>query len=169
MPPAAVSRCVVALRTVITLDQDFSEAWFELGVLLLQQDQVLEAVDMLERCVKHDPSHVNAYNALGNARLRLGQSDSAMEAYELAVEALKIQVASHVDRSRQLRADGFHRDALNEAALALQLDPLDGPALLCHGLALVALNEHQAARQDLELLWLNHPPLAERLRRVLVD
>lgn len=158
-----------ALRTVVTLERDFSEAWFELGLLLLKQDQVIEAVDMLEKCVKHDPSHVNAYNALGNARLRLGQNDDAMRAYELAVQALETLVARHVDRSRQLRADGRHQDALHEATLALQLDPLNGPALLCHGLALVALDRHQLARRDLEQLWLNHPPLAKRLRQVLVD
>jgi tetratricopeptide (TPR) repeat protein len=92
-----------------------------------------------------------------------------MQAYELAVEALDVLVAGHVDRSRLLRADGLYRDALNEAALALQLDPLNGPALLCHGLALVALDRHPQARRDLEQLWLNHPPLAERLRRVLRD
>lgn len=67
------------LRRACELAPDSAAAWFNLGKVLKQRDQgVDEACDALERVLDLEPEHISARLALADARLSLGDIDTAI-------------------------------------------------------------------------------------------
>lgn len=52
---------------------DDAEIAYNLGICLSELGRVAECVEPLERCVRLDPAHANAWVGLGDARTRLAQ------------------------------------------------------------------------------------------------
>lgn len=65
------------LRTAVELEPDFAEAYYNLGILLMELDQSAEAIAPLERAKEIDPEVLDYTVALGRAYAATGKTDDA--------------------------------------------------------------------------------------------
>jgi tetratricopeptide (TPR) repeat protein len=72
-------------RRAIALRADFTDAWINLGVLLLEGQQYLEAVVVYEEATARCPASALLHFNLGVAREELKQYDEAVRAYGQAI------------------------------------------------------------------------------------
>lgn len=68
------------LRTLNRHYPDHQDILFNYGMMLTDLGRMKEAIDLLSRLTTINPQHANAWNALGIAYLRNGQSDDAEKA-----------------------------------------------------------------------------------------
>src|SRR5437588_58464 len=64
---------IAAFESALKLDPVSSEAHYNLALALLEKGDVSRAAKELEGVVRQQPNTPDAHNALGSARLRLGQ------------------------------------------------------------------------------------------------
>jgi len=69
----------------ISIEPNYAEAHFNLGVVLQDQDQKEEAVESYKKAISIQPNYYDAHNNLGNVLLGLGQIDAAIESLEWAI------------------------------------------------------------------------------------
>lgn len=70
------------LREMLELDPDDLELHYTLGMRLLDNGDIREAVDHLVSVIDLDPNHVASHLALGQAYMRLGREEDAREVLE---------------------------------------------------------------------------------------
>src|SRR5439155_25769851 len=86
--------------TPVSLDDKAAvESRFQVGLSLLQQGKLAQAVEALQQAIKMDPDLVDAYYTLGQAYSRLGVEkfpaavDQFVEALRLKSDSAKARVA----------------------------------------------------------------------------
>ena len=82
-PPADLKRVEALLRQAVTLDRKLAKGFFELGVLLSEQQRYKEAIQELQRAIKLEPDLAQAHYRLAQAYQRTGQP--ALAAKELEI------------------------------------------------------------------------------------
>ncbi len=76
---------------------------YDLGVTLLEAGQLREAADTLRRVVVRCPRNTRAYYALGLALERMGQPQSAGEAYDRFLQLAPSRYADMIADARARR------------------------------------------------------------------
>jgi tetratricopeptide (TPR) repeat protein len=107
------------LREVIELAPTFAKPYEDLGTLLLKQGKAEEAVPLLEKATRLDPSLEAAHFQLGRAYARLGDGKKADTAYEKSFElspvrGLMAQAAEHHKAGRFQEAERLCRQVLQK-------------------------------------------------------
>jgi tetratricopeptide (TPR) repeat protein len=87
-------------RNAITLRPGFEDAWINLGVLLLEGRQVLEAVVVYEEALAHCSNSALLYFNLGVAREELKKFDLALRAYTHAIRLDPVFADAHFNAGR---------------------------------------------------------------------
>ena len=64
-----LNEAIEAYKKCISLKPDFSDAHFNLGIVLNNYGKYNEAIDSFNRAVFYNPNHAEAYNNLGNVLL----------------------------------------------------------------------------------------------------
>jgi tetratricopeptide (TPR) repeat protein len=74
-------RARVAFTRALSLQPDFPEAYYDLGVIEQDRGNYREAIVLYQRTTEMNPEYWPAWNNLGNSFLALGESARALEAY----------------------------------------------------------------------------------------
>lgn len=77
LDPDGLRRVEALLRRSVTLDPKLTKGFFELGVLLADQDRHTEAIEQLKRATTLDPSLSQAHYRLAQLYQRTGRQDLA--------------------------------------------------------------------------------------------
>ena len=86
--PADLRKVEVLLRRAIALDPRLAKGFFELGILLSDQQRYKEAIQELRQAIRLEPAQAQAHYRLAQAYRRTGQN--ALAATELEIfERLK--------------------------------------------------------------------------------
>lgn len=109
----------------IQLQPDFTHAQFNLARMLMQKQQLPQAVIQLKRTVQLDPQHVGALNMLGTA---LGRQQKFAEAQAYLERAVRLD-PNHAEARNNLGAayagQGRLQEAITQFEAALRLNPND--------------------------------------------
>jgi len=138
------------LQEAVTLDTGLTEAWEALGVVLGRMERYHEAIDIFRRLEELAPDEPMVNTNLSLFSMKLGDKEEAEKQKALAtlkkfgsgLTAKEIAVRDET-RRREKAADARRRKAL--FAEVLELDPVDGPALMGMGGALFDLGEAEEA------------------------
>lgn len=113
---------VEAYQNALKLNPNSDIALNELGVTLLQQHHVGEAIDEFRKAIKIKPT-AEAYNNLGMALREQGRLDEAEQAYRSALNINPEDTAARNNLSVLLDEKGDRNRALEEAKEAVKRDP----------------------------------------------
>lgn len=80
-----LNRAKTIYREIINLDGSYAEAYFNTGLLLLDQDSVEKARDHFDLTLKTDPLFIKAFYFRGVAEEKLGQKKEALADYDQAL------------------------------------------------------------------------------------
>ena len=156
-----------ALREAVRLAPRLTEARVRLGTALGEAGRWAEAAEGLEAAVAQDPRrHPDAWNALGLARLQLGQTGRAVAALRRAVWLDPRLATPRANLGAALLAAGDAPAAEAQLRAALRLDPDERSALGNLGLVLAQRGDAVEARALFERL-LRLDPTDTRARAAL--
>ena len=74
-------------ESIIKIDSDFSDAYYNLGIIFKNISQIDKSIDNFEKCIKINPKKFEAYNNLGNIYRDKQQIETAFNLY---IESLEI-------------------------------------------------------------------------------
>ena len=130
---------IEAYQQAITLDEFLPWIHNNLGVLLLELDQVDLAVDHFQKTLNLNPQNTDAYHNLGNAFYELSEWQAAAKAYQHALDLDSSLVDIKADRA----GINLYQSELDEARVAWEGVLLEKPRhmLALQGLGVIALLE----------------------------
>ena len=96
---------------------------YNLGVVLLQRQQVEEAILHLQRVLQLKPDDPEALYGLGNALLQTGRTDEAISYYEKAIAKIPSFVEAHHNLGNALVQKGSLAEAIPHYEKVLELKP----------------------------------------------
>ena len=131
-------------EAVLRRAPDDAQVHFNLGVLLEQRGQAVDAREQYERALRLDPQHAGARLNLGASRLDGGDPEGALRELDAVISAAP-SADAHANRSRALLALFRDKEALEAAQAALALDPGHKRALLERVAALASLGRVEEA------------------------
>lgn len=76
---------IQAYNNAITLNSDFSEAYFNMGITFTKQGKFDEAINAYRKTVSLNPNHIDAYNNMSNIYLQHGKLNEAIEGLKKAL------------------------------------------------------------------------------------
>lgn len=113
-------------RQAIAASNDLAGAWNNLGVVLMQQENYMEATNAFRRAADLLPSDPTPYENLGLTYQRAGYSEDAMRAYSMSLERdpnWLPSIRGYATSAKLLnRADDADLDVLRRG-LMLDMDP----------------------------------------------
>lgn len=127
---------------------DDAEIAYNLGICLSELGRVAECVEPLERCVRLEPAHANAWVGLGVAHTRLGDGSKAREALEKAVALAPDNPFAQRNLGAALMKEGHFDAALGHLRIAVERAPDDPAALLGLAQCLESLGGDNKAEAD---------------------
>jgi len=117
------------LETALEQNENFTEAWFVLGMLRGEKQDIPGAMDAFRRVVVIDPEHGRAWYNLGLAHVQNGNRDAGIIALQKA-EAFSENTADAAYALATLYAQSNDTDKAKEALdRALQANPRHRPSL----------------------------------------
>lgn len=114
-------------RKVLAMEPENNDLWFELGSVYLEDlEDVDNALDAFQRCVRFDEDDTIAYYMLGECHRRKGNNEAAMDAFLRSI-SLRPDNAGPRNRIIQMLIEKQQlSDAREQARELLRLDP-DSP------------------------------------------
>jgi protein O-mannosyl-transferase len=136
-------------------------AHYELGMVMLYQGRIDEAIAQYQAALQINPSYAAAYNNLGNTLLMEGRTGEAIAQFG---ELLKINPSSaeaHYNLGNALSSQGRTDEAIAEYRAALQLNPSYALAHNNLGKALIEQGKEGEAIEQMEQAVALQPASAE--------
>lgn len=127
------------------LTQDYSTAYYRLGVTAASRDQMDRAVVYYQKAIDIDNNNSLAHNNLGYALLVSGEYYEAIRHFEEAARISPEFAAAHLNQGQALSALGHHRAAIAEYRKAIGLKPDYAEAYCCLGLTLATNGQQDQA------------------------
>lgn len=144
-------RAIHHYRAAVNSRPDFLDAQYNLGLTLVQANDLTAARQHFAEMDAIEPGHAAANYQLGNIAIRMQQFDAAVARFERAIET----DPQHADAHLNLGAILFAQDRLTEAVphlqFVVQLQPQDAQVRSNLGAALLQQCEVAAAIEQLEL------------------
>ena len=129
-------------QAAATLQPDLAEAHNNLGLALLNQGQVAEALLCFERAIELRPDLVDARNNLGLACSAQGEPDRALASFEHAVQIDPDHFGALTNLANAFKDQGRAAEAIAYYRLALASRPDDAPV---HSNLLLAMHYQPGA------------------------
>ncbi|QDT69230.1 Thiol-disulfide oxidoreductase ResA [Planctomycetes bacterium MalM25] len=146
------------LRAAIRLDPQNADALMELGVAAAQQGDVPQAIELLERSVRHaDPPSAAAHFNLGKALRLAGRPAEAKRQLELSLEADPKQSPAHETLGHLAVGERDFKSAATSFAAAWKLDSTNKNHLTNLVAALMQTGEATKATEALEAALRREP------------
>ena len=73
------------MSKAITLNPNFTEAYDNLGIILLELGKIKETIAIFNKAISLNPKYTKAYNSLGAAYLALGNIKDAVASFNKAI------------------------------------------------------------------------------------
>jgi tetratricopeptide (TPR) repeat protein len=163
------------LRELLTLEPDNAEAWYRLGNVLKDLNQLTDALDSYQRAIEFRPRYGAAYCNRGVVLLSLGRADEALDGLRQAIEIDPHDAIAHYNLGLTHHMLNQSDAALESYGRAIELkptfsEPHFGRARLCEesGRWLDALSDYDRAlllRPDLEKVHMHRGNVLVQLRR----
>ncbi len=120
-----LDQAVAAFREALTIDPGYGDAFYNLGVSLLEKGELGEAVEVLRRAISISPDHGLAQRSLGVALRQSGQLVEAAVSLQRAVELLPNDVFALRYLASVLQETGEWEKAIVASQRAIALKPDD--------------------------------------------
>ena len=91
------------LKRAVAVDPNYSDAYFQLGILYSDQHKYSEAVEQFERALKINPDSANAHYRLGQALARLGNETRAHEEFAVFERLRKSESDETITKQNQIQ------------------------------------------------------------------
>ena len=150
-----------AYEAIVAADPAHADAWHFLGVVAIQSDDPLRAVDLIGRAITIHPGKAMYYMNHGNVLRQIGQMEAALASFDQAVA-----IAPDFTDAYVLRGNILHELQQLDAAVAsfdraLALRPHDLVVCFNRGNALRALGQWEAAIASFDQALAVDPHCAE--------
>lgn len=146
-----------AYRKAIKADQDFVEAYNNLGNVLVDRERLQEAAGAYRKAIKILPNHPMLLNNLGHTLQLQGESEKAIGWFEKAIAQDSSYADAYVNLGNALRYADQPERALGYYRQATIIDPEHLEAFINMGILLMELKDPQAAVAGLEKAVLIKP------------
>jgi predicted O-linked N-acetylglucosamine transferase (SPINDLY family) len=146
-------------RKIIEREPDHADALHALGVVSLQNGDVVTGLSLVQRSLESDPSQPHVHCSLGNALHDLGRNDEALASYAMALRLAPNFAGALFNQGNVLMKLGRTPEALASFDQALLLQPAHAEAHLNRGNALLALNRPLEALQSYRSALAQQPAL----------
>src|SRR3989475_745850 len=123
-------------RHAVAIDPMSPTSQFSLGLALVRQGKLVEAVEHYEQALKITPDHVDARTNVGIALARQGKLAEAIEQYHRALQIKPDHADAHTNWGAALAQQGKLDEAIEHYRQALQIRPESADAHNHWGLAL---------------------------------
>ncbi len=158
-------------RQAVALKPDYADAIVALASAiriravigeLPRESTFSEALVLLNQALDIDPQHVEALVEIGEIQHRhFWEFDDAASYYQRAIEASPGDASARSAYSRFLSKAGLQPEAVSEARVAIDLNPLSAGARSSLTLRLIRAGDLEAARQSLEAFKSSSPDHAD--------
>ena len=150
-----------AYEAIVAADPAHADAWHFLGVVAIQSDDPLRALDWIGRAIAINPGNAMYYMNHGNVLRQTGHMQAALASFDQAIAMAPDFADAHV-----LRGNTLHELQQLEAAVAsfdraLALRPQDVVVCFNRGNALRALGQWEAAIASFDQALAVDPHCAE--------
>ena len=106
-----------------------AQAWFSVGYLYHERDDLETAIDAYTKAIELNPALAGAYNNRGNAKSNLSQYQAALADYDRAIELNPAWAGAYTNRGLVKRDLGQYQAALADHDRAIELNPALGRSL----------------------------------------
>lgn len=136
---------ILLLELFLSGDPDNPDLLYNLGMAYSDQNQLNQAIALLQRLVAIEPGHVNGRVALGVALLRNKNDDQGIEELETAIKHDPRNLWAHRNLGAGLMRLKRHAQAEEHLRLATEIDPNDQASMYGYGQALDAGEKFEQA------------------------
>ncbi len=133
------------LEKCLTLEPDFTEAWYELAFCKDMLGKMEESSDCYQKTIDQDPYNVNAWYNKGLVLSKLKQYDEALECYDMAIAIADDFSSAWYNRANVLAITGKIEEAAESYLKTIEFEPDDINALYNLGIAYEELEEYDKA------------------------
>ena len=98
---------------------------FDAAVQALKNEHYDAAIDLLQRVVKLEPKHKDAWNDLGKAYMQLGQTDQAIAAFQKQIENNAYDPFAYNALGLAYERQGKYDEAIAAFKKQIEINPLD--------------------------------------------
>jgi tetratricopeptide (TPR) repeat protein len=143
-------KAIFLLKEAITLDENLSQAYFEIGKIYYLKNMFNEAVEPLKKTIALKEDNVPAYKLLAICYEKLGKKEEAEKYY---IIAKNLSGPSGIDKYNEAVKFLNERDIENAIVLlqeAIKLDPLLADAFYELGMAFLNKGNKEKAKANLE-------------------
>jgi protein O-mannosyl-transferase len=102
-----------------------ADAQSNLGLFLMQQGDVDEAIPHFQKALEIDPGHAEAQNNFGNALRQKGRVDEAIAHYQKALQITPDTASIHFNLANALLQKGRAGEAIVQFQESLKIEPAD--------------------------------------------
>lgn len=132
-------------RQLLKSAPDFHQAYFELALIAVRDNELEHAVRLLQAALRLAPAHAAYHRSLGEIYRRLGQLHAAVESGRSAVGLNPLDAEAHYNLGLALAQSGDLGEAVQEYQAALRLNPAHGFAANNLGSALEKMGDETTA------------------------
>jgi tetratricopeptide (TPR) repeat protein len=108
----------------VTADGQSADDLFEAAVRAYEAQNYQLAVDLLKKVTTLDPKHKNAWNRLGGAYMRLGQTDKAIAAFQQQIKVNPYDDYVYNNLGSAYENQGKYDDAIQQFQKQIEINPL---------------------------------------------
>ena len=152
---------VRAYEEVLRRSPDHFDALHMLGVVAIQTERYLAAVELIGRALEQRPGEAAAHNNLALALMRLGRIEEAVKSYEKVIAARPESVEAHSHYASAFAELGRLDEALESSSRAIALRPDAAPGYLSQALILRSMHRAEEALASCEKATALRPESAE--------
>jgi hypothetical protein len=114
---------VESFQHAIGLDPNYSEAYNNLGVALVETGRNREAIAAYAKTIEINPNHANAYFNLGKLSVKLSEYHAALQMFEKALAIQPLHAYAHHELGCLQEMNGQLAMAASSYQKSLELDP----------------------------------------------
>lgn len=112
---------IQSLRTAISLQYDFAEAYFNMGGAFFDQGDYPGAIEGFQQALKFKPKYFDAVNNLGAAFRGVGDFEGALKSFEQAVKIQPNSANTYFNIGVLLHDQGNNEEAIHAYTKAISL------------------------------------------------
>ena len=127
---------IEAYNNAIIIKPDCAEAYFNIGIVLQEQEKLEKASEAYKNALSHKPDYAQAHNNIGNVLRKLGRLEEAIEAYKNALSLMPDYAEAFNNMGITLYELGKLGEAIEAYNNALLLKPDSVEAFKNIGIAL---------------------------------
>ena len=116
------------LRRATTIAPDFTAAWMTLGVVLLEMNKHLDAIDSYKAAIKTEPQNGALWAGLANAYAQASYPEKSVETFQKALEKGVDSAGAQMSYAHVLKTVGDQEAALKAYRTAIDKQPDFGEA-----------------------------------------